>query len=97
MPDDEKLQAKRVLEEVNLFYRKLNSNLRKKEEIRKLCANIDEISSDLKAIKKLEQCKELETSFCDSGIMEKIKERHKEQIRRCNLKWWEKLDIHENV
>ncbi|RZC35288.1 hypothetical protein BDFB_005136 [Asbolus verrucosus] len=92
-----KADAKKVLDELNLFYKKLYSNLKKKEEIKKLCASIDEISSNLKAITKLEQCKELETSFCDDVNLEAVKRRHQEQIKQMNLKWWERLDIYENA
>lgn len=96
MRDDDKINAKEVLEEANLFYRNLRSNLRKKEELRKLCDNIDEVSANLKAIKKLEHCKELETSFDAAASADKAKEWHRERLRQINLKWWQRLDAYDD-
>ncbi|EFA13270.1 hypothetical protein TcasGA2_TC001540 [Tribolium castaneum] len=88
-------EIKQVLEEIHLFQKKLQSNMKKKDEIKKLCLSIDEISTELKSITKLEHCKQLETSFSNETY-EKIQQKHREQIGQINSKWWEKLDIFED-
>lgn len=88
-------QVKKVLEEIQMFNKKIQTNMKKKREIKKLCSDIDEITAKLKTITKLEHCKELETSFSAEATTEEIYKRHNEQFKQINLKWWEKLDIYE--